>query len=778
MATDIIARGMAAGSIKPGSDGKIPAEYLPSYIDDVVDLIAVTDTAPATCAEGDKYYNTTDKLIYTAVATDTWGTTGETPEDGKIYLNISTNPSESYRWSGTELVIIGQDLSDYYTKEDTNALLNNLQTIFVHDASYGASASNPIIFSDLKPGTHILQVNRSGLIYTKASPSHEVDSGYSLANMVETKIYVVKTYKSDLPNQTTLAYIYQYYTGGNERIQFNMIKTSDNSTSGLGVFPGETSNASIGWHTGYQNEHFYKGASFHNNTYPVMHNMSAMPTQNNELVPKQYVDNIEFKVYLHDSDEGLSDTTPIIVNTLNVGLHIFKCMPRNFKATPNHSNVYLDNNFGTNKLYIFKKWSESMTNGEVFGYFDNLDINNKRYGIGTIMYIDHGNYIVFGSMNYRGTRELIPTNENTFYNYVTFHNYLPNTYNAPTPTIDTQLVTKKYVDGLIPQVATLPTAASTNEGRIYQFTGTTDANYTNGYFYKCVSDGAASPTYSWEQINVQSGGGSTNVVYLGLASQYNSDANALDIGNLNSNCLYIIDPYDNTSPIPNNNVGTAKMKLKANVAGTDKIVEINLNKPYDNYNSLVRKTNAYNFVYLTKIADIPSQVGTVTEIARVNTRCYRNENPNVDIPSGEAIYLQSIKVNASGNLEASLLANFEYNQGNNVTTTALTQTIAGKKNFSVLPESSVTPTTDYQLVNKKYVDDSISVKTYELSGLSAYSSASTYAVDDYVYYNNLIYKCNTAVTVAEPFDSQKWTQKTYIEYMTDMIVGSALTQNY
>ena len=35
------------------------------------------------------------------------------------------------------------------------------------------------------------------------------------------------------------------------------------------------------------------------------------------------------------------------------------------------------------------------------------------------------------------------------------------------------------------------------------------------------------------------------------------------------------------------------------------------------------------------------------------------------------------------------------------------QSISRKKTFSVLPESSVTPTTNNQLVNKKYVDDSI-----------------------------------------------------------------------
>ena len=53
------------------------------------------------------------------------------------------------------------------------------------------------------------------------------------------------------------------------------------------------------------------------------------------------------------------------------------------------------------------------------------------------------------------------------------------------------------------QMATLPTASATEEGKIYQFVGTTTGSYTNGYFYKCVSDGGNPATYSWTQVNVQ-----------------------------------------------------------------------------------------------------------------------------------------------------------------------------------------------------------------------------------------------------------------------------------
>ena len=60
------------------------------------------------------------------------------------------------------------------------------------------------------------------------------------------------------------------------------------------------------------------------------------------------------------------------------------------------------------------------------------------------------------------------------------------------------------------QVDTMPTAESAIVNQIVQYTGTTTANYTNGYFYKCITDGS---TYSWTNIEVQtSGASSDNVV--------------------------------------------------------------------------------------------------------------------------------------------------------------------------------------------------------------------------------------------------------------------------
>ncbi len=50
---------------------------------------------------------------------------------------------------------------------------------------------------------------------------------------------------------------------------------------------------------------------------------------------------------------------------------------------------------------------------------------------------------------------------------------------------------------------TMPTAGEELEGEIVEYIGATTLDYTNGYFYKCVSDGGDPAVYSWENIPVQ-----------------------------------------------------------------------------------------------------------------------------------------------------------------------------------------------------------------------------------------------------------------------------------
>lgn len=51
------------------------------------------------------------------------------------------------------------------------------------------------------------------------------------------------------------------------------------------------------------------------------------------------------------------------------------------------------------------------------------------------------------------------------------------------------------------QYATLPTASEKYLGKIYQYIGTTNANYTHGFIYECISNGETPATYSWVLIS-------------------------------------------------------------------------------------------------------------------------------------------------------------------------------------------------------------------------------------------------------------------------------------
>ena len=106
---DTSLKGAVNGLAELDDAGKVPSSQLPAYVDDVIELLTMSDTAPAECAEGDKYYNTTSKKIFTATGTNTWGTVGEEPERSVIYVALDDN--YTYRWSGSTMINLGNPVS-------------------------------------------------------------------------------------------------------------------------------------------------------------------------------------------------------------------------------------------------------------------------------------------------------------------------------------------------------------------------------------------------------------------------------------------------------------------------------------------------------------------------------------------------------------------------------------------------------------------------------------------------------------------------------------------
>lgn len=122
-------KGAANGVASLDSSGHVPASQLPSYVDDIIELIAISGSAPATCSAGDKYYNSTSKKIFTATETNTWGTTGETPEDGKIYVLLNDSgdyaANSQFRWGGSELVKMNDGGVSSITTEEIDIIVQS-----------------------------------------------------------------------------------------------------------------------------------------------------------------------------------------------------------------------------------------------------------------------------------------------------------------------------------------------------------------------------------------------------------------------------------------------------------------------------------------------------------------------------------------------------------------------------------------------------------------------------------------------------------------------------
>lgn len=101
-------KGSNNGVAELDATGKIPASQLPSYVDDVIDIIDfVTENPSSGMVAGNKYYNTVSGKIYEAVSPT--GGFEVTPESDKIYVKLYD--STIWRWSGTTMAQVNTSLA-------------------------------------------------------------------------------------------------------------------------------------------------------------------------------------------------------------------------------------------------------------------------------------------------------------------------------------------------------------------------------------------------------------------------------------------------------------------------------------------------------------------------------------------------------------------------------------------------------------------------------------------------------------------------------------------
>lgn len=145
----------AASSIDSKADlvgGKVPAEQLPSYVDDVIEFESIINGSnPINFYLNNQNY--TDKVYYIQGSTSIEGTlsfkynkkfinfgtnTSEDdwiiiePEQGKIYINVGSDndSNHSFRWSGSDLIDLDKNWSDKINNLEVKTLtvyLGNIQ---------------------------------------------------------------------------------------------------------------------------------------------------------------------------------------------------------------------------------------------------------------------------------------------------------------------------------------------------------------------------------------------------------------------------------------------------------------------------------------------------------------------------------------------------------------------------------------------------------------------------------------------------------------------------
>ena len=97
----------SGGVVLLDNETLIPSRFLPSYVDDVIDLLGgIVETTPTSeMTTGYKYYVTSTKKIFTA-SSATSGITSDPVSDVIYVVPDDTNGAIMYRWSGTNLVEI------------------------------------------------------------------------------------------------------------------------------------------------------------------------------------------------------------------------------------------------------------------------------------------------------------------------------------------------------------------------------------------------------------------------------------------------------------------------------------------------------------------------------------------------------------------------------------------------------------------------------------------------------------------------------------------------
>lgn len=106
-----------------------------------IELIAISPNEPTNANVDDKYYNTKDNLIYTAISDNIWGSTGEAPLATAMYKLIATE--QLYIYNGTTLATTTYQLPSY-------TISYNLGTFYYDIINGDTNISGDVTVADIQ----------------------------------------------------------------------------------------------------------------------------------------------------------------------------------------------------------------------------------------------------------------------------------------------------------------------------------------------------------------------------------------------------------------------------------------------------------------------------------------------------------------------------------------------------------------------------------------------------------------------------------------------------
>ena len=681
------------------------------------------------------------------------GNDGYTPIKGVDYftqqdisdLNIPKATSDINNDSGF-ITNSTEGLEHYYNKDEVDSKISSVYKYKGTVQTYSNLPNNNLTIGDvynieeadpthnIKPGDNVAwngtgwdvlagTIDLSGY-QTKIDSSHKLDSDL-VDDTNSTNKFVTSAEKTT-------------WNGKQDIMQYSTMPTADSTTVGKVVQYIGTTDAN------YTNGYFYIGISettTEDNEEVTTYSWEELSVQN---------DNIYY-IHMQDFPDSHGKSFPTGYNTSSSQINDLKVWQRlvDYIRSRDYRKVlvvitgYNDRDISSSHnsiaSYIFTvHWSP------VYNYLMSLYSTGAWTSDSSIASSLAGNIQIKISMdNFTVTRV-----DSQVYHITSFLT-TGNKYSY-TPTGDYNPATKKYVDDKVAtkqnivQYSTMPTASSSTVGKVVQYVGTTTNDYTNGYFYVGTVEGeVGEEVYSWERLAVQP------------ETQIPADLKVFHIKQNDANHPFIFSEHE------------PGIYFFNCVKDTDYMYYFyhgNLHFKGTPENSSTSSTAQVTYPFYLMYVDAYNDADNATPIAYVASMGY----------DGNHGYISNlaVRINKITNANSGVSIN-EWRRTFSPVNTTGNQTISGKKTFNTLPESSVTPTTANQLVNKAYADSLTANISSTIA--PAYNSSSTYDIGDYVLYNNQLYRCTAAITTAEEWTAVHWISTTVMGEM-DTFSTSVLTR--